>query len=540
MSAVDLWPFQVEAKEALRANMRRGIRRQVLCSPTGSGKTECAMSIIEDALARGSRALFIADRQTLVLQTSERFGAAGIPHGVIMGNQTRGLYQAAQIASAQTLEKRGFELANGSDTNLFAENGRRPVDLAIVDECHEVRQKVIDYLTESDIPTIGLSATPFAPALGKHYQAVVNVTTTNKLVRDGYLAPLQIVYPEKEVNVDGLSVNSMGEWVREEVSERVKVIVGDIIPEWERRTNEFYGGPVKTIGFCASVDDSELTAEKFREAGHDFRVVHYRQTANEKQAIIDRFRQGEHIGLISCIALTKGFDVPETRILIDASPLRKSLTLHLQKLGRVMRRADGKDFGLVIDHSGNWIGFYGQTQAFLASGCHELGDEKMSKATRQKREDAPVRICQQCRLIIPIHRRTCPNCGAHRIRKHRETVVVEPGPLNALDSIDGSDGSFDGDWWTEICAYATGFYPNDPERARRNASAKYYAIFNQWPRGQFRPIARDPHPIVKAICDKNYRRWKSKQKAKERKQQAKKRAEKNAVQAPLHFHAEAP
>ena len=47
------------------------------------------MSIVQDAEAKGSRILFVCDRQTLVDQTSDRFAANGIRHGVAMGKQTR-------------------------------------------------------------------------------------------------------------------------------------------------------------------------------------------------------------------------------------------------------------------------------------------------------------------------------------------------------------------------------------------------------------------------------------------------------------------
>ena len=35
---IELWTEQHDAVEALRENIRRGIKNQVLCAPTGSGK----------------------------------------------------------------------------------------------------------------------------------------------------------------------------------------------------------------------------------------------------------------------------------------------------------------------------------------------------------------------------------------------------------------------------------------------------------------------------------------------------------------------
>ena len=72
-------------------------------------------------------------------------------------------------------------------------------DLVIVDEAHTVREVVTKYVTESNIPTIGLSATPLTKGLGKVYTHLVNAATTNFLLENlnprtemTYLAPLKI------------------------------------------------------------------------------------------------------------------------------------------------------------------------------------------------------------------------------------------------------------------------------------------------------------------------------------------------------------
>ena len=93
---------------------------------------------------------------------------------------------------------------------------------------------------------IGLSATPLKWELGNYYQGVVNAAVTNQLISDGYLAPLKIVAAQAEVNVDGLKLNSLGEWNKDDLSGRVKVITGDMVREWEKNTTKYFGGPVMT------------------------------------------------------------------------------------------------------------------------------------------------------------------------------------------------------------------------------------------------------------------------------------------------------
>ena len=100
--------YQLEAIEQLRANIRDGMRQQVLCAPTGAGKTIMAAIIIEGAIKKNARVAFVADRQALVHQTSRRLHDAGLEHGVTMANSTHNRSSRVQVCSAQTMEKRGL------------------------------------------------------------------------------------------------------------------------------------------------------------------------------------------------------------------------------------------------------------------------------------------------------------------------------------------------------------------------------------------------------------------------------------------------
>ena len=87
---LDLRPYQVTTVEQLREALRQGHRRIILCAPTGSGKTEMAIYLVQEASEKRSRVIFVADRITLVDQTSQRLYDYGIPHGVAQSSNTRG------------------------------------------------------------------------------------------------------------------------------------------------------------------------------------------------------------------------------------------------------------------------------------------------------------------------------------------------------------------------------------------------------------------------------------------------------------------
>ena len=505
---VNLWPFQEEAKHVLRQNILQGVRRQILCSPTGSGKTEIAMSIVNDVVEKGNRCMFVVDRQTLVRQTAQRFARAGIDHGMVMGNDTYRVHAKALVCSAQTLESRGcFDTLPKPDLVFF-------------DECHEIRKALVNAAKEKDLLTIGLSATPLSLGLDQYYETIVNTTTTQELIGNGYLAPLKVIGPRHSViDTQGLAVNS-GEWNKKQLSSRVLRIVGQLVPMWKEKTKQFFGGPVQTIVFCPSVPDSQKTAESFRAAGYDFEVVHYKQSSKQKQEIIERFRREKHVGLVSCVALTKGFDVPGTRCMVDAYPLRSSLAMHVQKLGRVMRKAEGKEFGLVIDHAENFTRFYEEAAQFFEKGCEGFVTERKKKRKKGKKElQVADRTCLECEIVLQPTEYKCPECGKERLTKRDESIMRVNGQMDVVAELIGQkrmdelpNGDDEGWWWKQICI-ATAVKIDDPSRARKRALAVYRNTFGKWPTGSYQHLHdRSPHPHVLHLLDRSYQRWIQKQK----------------------------
>ena len=518
MTSLSLRPYQAEAVDALRDNVRKGVRRQVLCMPTGSGKTVVAMALIAAALRQGSRAYFAADRLSLVEQTSARFHEFGIPHGILRDKKrSRRLWEDALICSSQTLEARGFAFERPA-VGIFEYGAPAPdPDLLVIDECDEIRQRLIKYVIDRDILTLGLSATPFSKGIGGIYETVVNVTTTTELIASEDLVPVTVVAPPRvQVEVDGCRLKANGEWDEEDLSERVMQITGDVVTEWEKHTAFYFEGPVPTIGFFPTVADATDAAERFQRAGHDFRVISYRNTPELNQAQIEAFREGKHVGLLSCVALTKGFDVPQVQCMIDAYPLRRALGRHIQKVGRTMRPFPGKTIALLIDAAGNWLGFRVPTRAFFDHGVDRLDSSKHRNATRNTNPESLASLkCHECGFVWPERAKddppitVCPLCGAAR-KRARRTLHVAPGSLEQIDVVDGKGQPlpWEGDWWPELCAVASAITPDD-ERAGRIAFAKHHWIFGRYPPTgtAFARVNRYPHPVVEEYSRKGYGRW---------------------------------
>lgn len=488
MIPIELRPYQSAAIEALRAGVRAGHRKQLLVAPTGAGKTEIAMALVQEAEKKFSRTAFIIDRISLCDQTSARYAAHEIDHGVIQADHWRWRpYERHQICSVQTLSRRG--LSEGTS-------------LIIVDEAHTMYRMTTEFLKRHDVITVGLTATPFAKGLGQVFTNVVNVTTTDELIGQGYLVPVK-AYAGKAADMTGAKTKFDGEWQEKEMEERGLTIIGDIVSEWIEKTTRYFDGPVKTIVFSATVAHGEELCRRFQDAGFNFQQVSYKDGNDDsRRALIEEFRKpdSEIVGLISCEALAKGFDVPDIKCGISARPYRKSLSGHIQQLGRVMRPYPGKEFALWLDHSGNFLRFMEDAQEVFAKGVGRLNEKEYDGKVRKEPtpEEKASFACAVCKYLMG-RAPHCPACGWER-PKTRSDVREIGGELHEVD-LNGRTSKRPS-WmtdkdsvWRQLCGYALERKKGDIDAAERFAKAQYRTMYGTWPRHAMRNITPEPpHP----------------------------------------------
>ena len=477
-----LYPFQAWAVDELAKGKVAGHARQILCSPTGSGKTEISIHLVDRARKRGMRVAFVCDRRTLVRQTSDRFAAYGIPHGVAMAEKTFGRSMPIQICSAQTIEKRGFWPA---------------LDLLIIDEAHTQRKKVLGSLPRAwGGPVIGLTATPLTEGLGQWYSKVINAVTTDRLLADGYLAPLKI-YAATEIDMAGAKKGNDGEWLRSEVRTRGRPIIGDIVSTWERSTRQHFGGPVKTLLFSADVAHGEELCRAFQAAGHDFRQSTYRDSTDETEVMVEGFRRGDFTGLVSVEKFVKGFDVPDVLCMIGARPYSSSLASVIQQMGRGMRTAEGKEMCLYLDHGGNVAGWYDDVMEFWANGVDRLDTTEKRKPKRREGEDRPDVVCD-CGFVLQPGMQSCPSCGAARRRRRTRTKTV-PGRMEEWAPAQPTEWMKNEPWvWSQVSRLALECTHGDVDAAQKKCAGYYKGMYGRWPQWG-RPLKPCDEPVDERV-----------------------------------------
>lgn len=463
--------YQEAALDMLREAFRAGHQAVTLYLATGGGKTEIAIAMLHACQVKGTRAAMLLDRIVLCDQTSQRLDKYGIDHGVLQSGHWR--YRPSeliQVCSAQTIEKRG------SFPGL---------SLLIIDEAHQSRAQTIEFIKNNPhIKVIGLTATPFTKGMGSVYSHVVSPITTKQLVEAGSLVPLR-VFIAKEIDMTGAK-KVAGEWSQAEATARGKKITGDIVAEWIKKTHEVFGKPEKTIVFCAGVDHGIDLQAKFREQGYNFVSISYRDDDQFKKDVIEDFNKPDSdiVGLIATDILTKGFDSPAVRIGVSARPFTKSLSSHIQQMGRVMRTYPGKSFGLWLDHSGNYIRFREDWEDVFENGVSELDDGKEKPKKEPDEKEKKEAKCPACGALWPRGSDTCAHCG--HVRERKSAVVSVPGQMEELGSMSRDDKQA---WWNMI-QYKIRYAGWSSGRGAH----VYREKFGVWPRGLIDGMPEPPIP----------------------------------------------
>jgi superfamily II DNA or RNA helicase len=449
---MQLRDYQTDAIKHVYSSLRSN-QSTVLQLPTGSGKTHIAMQIIKHGLKHGKRINFVVDRLTLLDQTLEKFLAEKIPFGVVQGmNPWSNSAKPVQIISVQTLMRKD-------------QRNWPPCDLFLIDECHCQYEIITRIMSKWDnLKYIGLSATPFTRGLGNIWNDLVVGATTADLIEQGYLAGY-VAYGPSAPDLSGVR-RSGNDYSAPDLEERMNALTGDIVAHYEK-----LGNNGKALCFTPTVAYAQHLADEFNSNGIMADHVSGHDTDERRKRVLKAYRNGEIKVICNCEVLTKGFDECDIEVGILARPTR-SLSLHIQMLGRFLRTAPGKDKAVILDHAGN-IERLGFPDDPLPTNL-DMGVNGTNSDTRQPDEPQPWN-CPMCHSLVPPRTITCTVCGHTARRKHE--VTIKDGVLELMKAKGMSQRE------QKQAVYSQLLHIADQHKFKVGwAANKYREMFDVWPR----------------------------------------------------------
>ena len=340
----DLRDYQNECIAAIRADWAE-VRSTLAVLATGTGKTIVFLSLLAQLLEAGelTRALIVAHQRKLIQQPVERarqfFPALAREMGVVMGEENNARAKVV-VATAQTLARPGR-------AERLIEHGA--FSHVIVDEAHHYTAEVFkSVLANFGIAKIaGFTATPLrtdGDGLAKIFERCSFRFPIGTAIRRGALVPFDALGVALPISFDGLKQTADG-WEREPMGDLLRAanVLEIVVDHWQR-----YAGNRQTIAFTATVAQARDTAEYFKAQGVRAAYVCGETPKDEQDRIARDFESGALQFVANCMIWTEGADFPTTSAVLMIAPTKSDL-IYVQRLGRGLRTAPGKENCVVLD-----------------------------------------------------------------------------------------------------------------------------------------------------------------------------------------------
>jgi len=379
---------QLDAVEGVRAKFREKYKRVLLQAATGFGKTVVANYIMDGAVAKLGRVLFLAAQRELVHQAVNRISGRC---GVIMAGDKRTDPDApVQVASVQTLLNRSIQF---EPTLIF------------LDECsHSTAKSHQELLARfPDVPVVGLTATPVRNSgmgLGDYFDAMVQAMGIEDLIKHGWLVrPKHYAGPPNGKPLPDMFSDPIQAWMQ-------------------------YARGRATMAFCSSVEASKELAARATMAG--IRARHIDGTTDDdiRDQIAAQLESGELEFVTNYQVYIEGVDIPKISCVI-LDRYFSNIAGYLQAVGRGLRTYPGKSDCIVLDHAGciHSHGRVDQNRKWVLTKGRDVLAGPSTPDVADK-----IDVCPECFTVAPAGASHCV-CGYKFFRKPKKTYKHKPGTL---------------------------------------------------------------------------------------------------------------
>lgn len=341
--------------------VRDGEKRALLISATGTGKTFASAFALRNLFAKAllskKKVLFLSHREQInkqALKSYARVLGSGFSMELLSGShldvpvlrKADLVFSTMQMMSKDELRQALFSPEHFS--------------VLILDECHRSGsggyQKIISYFKPEFM--LGMSASPERnDGFDIYSQFDHNIACEIRLqtaLDNDLLCPFHY-FGITDLSIDGVH----------EDAERFRLLTSDERVRQIIRAADYYGfsgARVKGLIFCSNKAEGAALSVKFNENGLRTVFLSGDDSQEKREAAVARLVAAddspERLDYILTVDIfNEGVDIPEINQVIMLRPTESAIVF-VQQLGRGLRKAEGKEFVVIIDFIGNYDSNY--------------------------------------------------------------------------------------------------------------------------------------------------------------------------------------
>lgn len=338
--------MQVEFIKNLKRMRKEGAKKALLISATGTGKTYASAFALRDEEPK--KALFLVHREQIAKQAMESYRK-------VFGNEKRmGLlsgnskdYDVDYLFSTMNM------MAKPEIRERFQRDAFQTI---IIDEAHRTGansyQNIMAYFKPSF--WLGMTASPertddFDVFEAFHHNIAYEIRL-QQAMEENLLCPFHYL-GITDLRFDGNIVDDKTDF---------NLLTADIRVDYVINRAEYYGfsgDRVKGLVFCSSKKEAKIFSEKFNSRGFRSIALTGLDKQEKREEAIERLvsdSREDYLDYIFTVDIfNEGVDIPDINQVIMLRPTESPIVF-VQQLGRGLRKANGKEYVVILDFIGNY------------------------------------------------------------------------------------------------------------------------------------------------------------------------------------------
>lgn len=342
--------MQVRFISNLKKIREAGEQKALLISATGTGKTYASAFALRDANPK--KALFLVHREQIAKQAiasyKKVFGDTKT-FGLLSGNAKD--YNADYLFSTMQM------MAKTEVMNQFRKDEFQTI---IIDEVHragaESYQRIMNYFQPKF--WLGMTASPDRTDGFDIYNLfdhnIAYEIRLQQALEEDLLCPFHY-FGITDLEIDGKVFDDTSG------TKNFNDLVSDMRVKYIIEKAEYYGHGgerVKGLIFCSRKDEARELSAKFNERGYCTTFLCGDDSQETRERAIERLEQDELENRLDYIftvdIFNEGVDIPQVNQVIMLRPTESPI-IFVQQLGRGLRKADNKEYVVIIDFIGNYM-----------------------------------------------------------------------------------------------------------------------------------------------------------------------------------------